>query len=86
MRIFFCLLFFSSITLGSAITYTHDNYVIEDFFAMAQCDYLIRSASLYTRAVLMIGNHKIVMYPIHGKWNKEKEMPIMNPIGIVIRS
>lgn len=65
---------------------SHDNNVIEDFFAMTQCDYLIRSASLYTRAVQMIGNHKIVMYPIHGKWNKEKEMPIMNPIGIIIRS
>lgn len=65
---------------------SHKNNVIEDFFAMAQCDYLIRSSSLYTKAVQMIGNHKIVIYPIYGKWNQEKQMPVMNPIGIVMRS
>lgn len=64
---------------------SYNNNVIEDFFAMTQCDYLIRSASLYTRAVQIIGNHKIIIYPIHGKWDTEKEMPIMNPIGIIMR-
>ena len=65
---------------------SHDNNVLEDFFAMTQCDYLIRSSSLYTKAAQMIGNHKMIIYPIYGKWDKEKEMPIMNPIGIIIRS
>ncbi len=64
----------------------HDNNVLEDFFAMTQCDYLIRSSSLYTKAVQIIGNHKIIIHPLYGKWDKQKEMPIMNPIGIIIRS
>lgn len=64
---------------------SHNSNVLEDFFSMAQCDYLIRSSSLYSKAVQMIGNHKIILYPIHGKWDTEKGMPIMNPIGIIMR-
>jgi hypothetical protein len=50
----------------------HDNHhaknVLEDIFAMAQYDCLIRSGSNYPQISQMIGNHKVVIWPKACKW------------------
>ena len=57
--------------------------VIEDYYAMAKCSYLIRSDSSMSQSSQLLGNHKIVIYPIEGKWVKEKL--IINSVGVIMR-
>jgi|ERR1700733_47360 len=63
---------------------THDSNIIEDFYVMAQCDYLIRSTSLYAKAAQLLGAHAIILFPQHGYWDVDRV--IINPLGISIRS
>jgi hypothetical protein len=46
----------------------YSSNVVQDYYHMAQCDCLIRSSSLYAKAVQLLGNHQIVIYPVHGAW------------------
>ena len=46
----------------------HAKNVLEDIFAMAQYDCLIRSGSNYPQISQMIGNHKVVIWPKSCKW------------------
>jgi hypothetical protein len=62
---------------------SHDTNVVEDFYHIAQCDYLIRSSSLFAKAAQLLGNHKIIMYPILGSWQDGKV--IIDPAGIIMR-
>lgn len=62
----------------------HDDTIIEDFYAMAQCDCLIRSSSLYAKAAQLLGTHTIILFPQHGYWDVDKV--IIDPLGISIRS
>ena len=62
---------------------SHDSNVVEDFYLMAHCDCLIRSSSLFAKAAQLLGNHEVIIYPMHGKWIDEKV--IIDPVGIIIR-
>ena len=44
------------------------DYVLEDLFAMAQFDCLVRSSSGYSGLASIIGNHKIVIVPKRAGW------------------
>lgn len=46
----------------------HSSNVLEDIFAMAQYQCLIRSGSNYPQVSQLIGNHKIVISPLSAKW------------------
>lgn len=46
----------------------HAKNVLEDIFAMAQYDCLIRSGSNYPQIPQLIGNHRIVICPTSCKW------------------
>ena len=63
---------------------SHDAHVIEDFWIMAQCDCLIRSSSLFAKAAQLLGNHHIIISPIHGYWENEKL--IIDPVNIIIKN
>ncbi|HSX10109.1 MAG TPA: hypothetical protein VLF94_00110 [Chlamydiales bacterium] len=45
-----------------------DAHVLDDFFAMAHFDCLIRSASNFTLVPSLIGDYKVIMTPKHGYW------------------
>jgi hypothetical protein len=47
---------------------SHDKNVLEDFFGMIHCDYLIRPASNFSIAAQILGNHKIVLAPKQTAW------------------
>lgn len=57
--------------------------VLEDLFAMAQYDCLVRSGSNYAQISQLIGDHKIVIYPISIHWEGRKL--IVDQAGIYIR-
>lgn len=61
----------------------HQSNVVEDYYTMAQCDCLIRSSSLIAKAAQLLGNHRIILYPIHGYWDGNKV--IIDPVGITMR-
>lgn len=61
----------------------HDTNVVEDYYAMACCDCLIRSSSLIAKAAQLLGSHHIILYPIHGYWNGQKV--IIDPVGIIMK-
>jgi hypothetical protein len=46
----------------------HTKNVLEDMFAMAHYDCLIRSGSNYPQIAQLIGNHRVVIYPASCKW------------------
>lgn len=63
---------------------SHNAHVVEDFYYMAECDCLIRSSSLLATASQLLGNHSIIIYPIHGTWQETK--PVIDPVGIIMRN
>ncbi|MGB8367548.1 MAG: hypothetical protein WCD44_04275 [Candidatus Babeliales bacterium] len=56
--------------------------VLEDFFAMAKFDCLIRPESLYSIYAERLGDHKIIIYPMGTEFCREKRMVIIKEIGI----
>jgi hypothetical protein len=60
----------------------HDANVVEDFYAMAQCDCLIRSSSLLAKATELLGAYSIIMYPPYGYWDTASQSSVINPLGI----
>jgi hypothetical protein len=62
---------------------THDKNVVEDYFAMAECDYLIRSSSLLAKASQLLGNHQVILFPRHGYWDGNQA--IIDLINIAMR-
>ena len=58
-----------NIIFGFRIGYNqYSSYVVQDYYHMAQFDCLIRSSSLYAKAVQLLGKHRMVIYPLHGQW------------------
>lgn len=57
----------------------HDQHVLEDLFAMATCDCLIRSGSNFPQIAQLIGNHKVVIYPKSAQW---KNVLLINDVGV----
>jgi hypothetical protein len=48
----------------------HDLHVLEDMFSIANYDCLIRGGSNFPQIAQLIGNHKIVIYPLSCKWSR----------------
>jgi hypothetical protein len=55
--------------------------VEEDFYWMAQCDFLIRAGSNLSRAAQLFGNHKVVIYIKKARWHRDVVVP--DSIGII---
>lgn len=49
----------------------HDKNVLEDLFAMARFDCLIRSGSNFPQIAQLIGNHQVVIYPKNAEWRSQ---------------
>ena len=50
----------------------HDRNILEDLFAMAKFDCLIRGSSHFSLSAQLIGNHMIVIHPKKAKWEGNK--------------
>ena len=55
---------------------TYDSSALDDLFAMAKYDCLIRPASSFSKAAQLLGNHKIIIYPSKSTWLKENKLLI----------
>lgn len=51
---------------------SHGERIEQDLFSMSRFDVLIRSQSYFARAVELIGNFKVVLYPLKFKWLNNK--------------
>ncbi len=47
----------------------YQDHVLDDMFAMAQFDYLIRSNSQFTFISIIVGNHKLILSPYNATWH-----------------
>lgn len=54
--------------------------VLQDIYNMSRFDVLIRSQSYFARAIELIGNHKLIIYPLRFHWENNKL--IMNTMVI----
>ena len=66
---------FKEIIASSNITFAYNkrddaypNHIIDDFYALTQFDCLIRSCSNFSWAAQIIGNHKLIIYPLEEQW------------------
>jgi len=41
-------------------------------YGMSRFDILIRSSSYFSRVAELMGNHKIIIYPVTSYWQKDK--------------
>jgi hypothetical protein len=46
----------------------HNQHVTDDFFALLECDCLVRSASCFSEMAQLIGEHTVACYPLHCQW------------------
>ena len=51
---------------------SHDKNVIEDLFALAQCDGLISASSSFAFTAMILGNHYVIIYPDHAITMQDK--------------
>ncbi len=63
----------------------HNANVLDDFFAIAQCDCLIRPASCFSELAQMIGDHKVVIYPTSHKQLDKNRNTTIDKIMVVTR-
>jgi hypothetical protein len=63
----------------------HNANVLDDFFAMAHCDCLIRPASCFSELSQLIGNHKVTIYPISCRVPDKNGTTTIDKIMIVTR-
>jgi len=63
----------------------HNANVLEDFFAIAQCDCLIRPASCFSELAQMIGDHKVVIYPTSHKPLDKNKNTTIDKVMVVTR-
>jgi hypothetical protein len=61
----------------------HNKNVLEDMFAIAQYQCLIRSGSNYPQVSQLIGNHKVVIYPKSAVWIGNTL--VINEVGTFVR-
>ncbi len=59
----------------------YSNHAVEDMFAMAQFDCLIRSLSDYALIPQLVGSHKIIFFPWHSRWLSEKKL-FVDKVGV----
>ncbi len=58
--------------------YSYKERAAQDIYNMSRFDILIRSQSYFGRVVEIVGNHKVIIYPLHAIWEHNKL--IMNKI------
>lgn len=63
---------------------SHDSNVLYDWFFIADFDCLIRSGSLFPYTAQLVGNHKVVIYPLHLKWINDRIL-LVDKVGVAIR-
>ncbi len=59
----------------------HTKNVLDDLFAMAQCDCLISASSSFAFIAQMLGNHTIIIFPVHAVTLPDKIF--INKVGIL---
>lgn len=64
---------------------SHGTNVLYDVYAMANFDCLIRSGSHFAYISQMIGNHKIILYPLHMRWVTSNILWV-DRVGVIIRN
>lgn len=64
---------------------SHDTNVLYDLYAMANFDCLIRSGSSFAYISQLIGDHKIIIYPLHVKWIDSKIL-FVDRVGVIVRN
>ncbi len=58
----------------------HDCNVLDDLFAMKDFDFLIRPESGLSLFSQILGNHKLVIYPLHATWQDDTTL-IIDKVG-----
>lgn len=61
-----------------------DTSILDDWYSMAHFDCLIRSGSHFAYTNQCIGNHKIIVYPLHLKWIDHKTL-VVDRVGVTLR-
>jgi hypothetical protein len=64
---------------------SHDTNVLYDLYAMADFDCLIRSGSCFAYISQLLGNHTIIIYPLHLKWIDDETL-FVDRVGAIIRT
>ena len=59
----------------------HTKNVLEDLFALTQCDCLISASSSFAHAAQLLGNHSITLMPVHAIALPDKI--IINKVGVM---
>lgn len=59
----------------------HTKNVIEDLFAITQCDCLISASSSFATAAQLLGNHSVLMFPVHAIALPDKI--VINKVGVL---
>ncbi len=58
----------------------HTRNVLEDLFSMSNFDFLIRPASGLSLFSQILGNHKLVIYPLHTTWQNDTTL-VVDKVG-----
>ncbi len=59
----------------------HTKNILQDLFAIAQCDCLISASSSFATAAQLLGNHQILMFPVYAIAMPDKI--IINIVGVI---
>jgi hypothetical protein len=64
---------------------SHNTNILYDVYTMADFDCLIRSGSHFAYISQLVGNHTIIVYPLHIQWVDPKILWV-NRVGVIIRT
>lgn len=73
----------SNITFACRAQSSSEN-VLDDLFSMIKFDCLIRPNSAFSKVAQLLGDYKIIIYPMHGVW-KNRSL-IIDQIGVIIKN
>lgn len=59
----------------------HTKNVIEDLFALTQCDCLISASSSFAQVAQLLGNHQVLMFPVWAVTMPDKI--VINKVGVI---
>ncbi len=63
---------------------SQDSAVFQDLFSMTKFDCLIRSGSYFGVLAQLIGDYKVIMYPIHLTWADDFYL-LVDKVGVILR-
>jgi hypothetical protein len=52
--------------------YSYHDRVWRDLYLLSRCDVLIRGQSYFSRVAELMGNHKMIIYPLNSRWEDNK--------------